>query len=76
MSVLTFLFSVRPKPRTIPMTVINKSMKTRLQTIDRRVIDMNHVKVIQITSGLVMVQYEWFPSTKTALMHVFSRSGP
>ncbi|XP_074468380.1 uncharacterized protein LOC141753535 [Sebastes fasciatus] len=28
---------VRPKPRTIPMTVINKSMKTRLQTIDRRI---------------------------------------
>ncbi|XP_071756127.1 uncharacterized protein LOC139912265 isoform X1 [Centroberyx gerrardi] len=28
---------VRPKPRTIAMTVINKSMKTRLQTIDRRI---------------------------------------
>ncbi|XP_049903583.1 uncharacterized protein si:zfos-1056e6.1 isoform X1 [Epinephelus moara] len=28
---------VHPKPRTIPMTVINKSMKTRLQTIDRRI---------------------------------------
>ncbi|KAM7406322.1 hypothetical protein PAMP_000706 [Pampus punctatissimus] len=28
---------VRPKPRTIPMTVINKTMKTRLQTIDRRI---------------------------------------
>ncbi|XP_063733336.1 uncharacterized protein si:zfos-1056e6.1 isoform X2 [Eleginops maclovinus] len=28
---------VRPAPRTIPMTVINKSMKTRLQTIDRRI---------------------------------------
>ncbi|KAM4602928.1 uncharacterized protein ACJ7VT_019482 [Polymixia lowei] len=27
---------VCPKPRTIAMTVINKSMKTRLQTIDRR----------------------------------------
>ncbi|XP_050933339.1 uncharacterized protein si:zfos-1056e6.1 isoform X2 [Lates calcarifer] len=27
---------VHPKPRIIPMTVINKSMKTRLQTIDRR----------------------------------------
>lgn len=40
----TFLISVRfhitsvcPKPRTIPMTVINKTMKTRLQTIERRV---------------------------------------
>ncbi|XP_059213629.1 uncharacterized protein si:zfos-1056e6.1 isoform X2 [Centropristis striata] len=28
---------VCPKPRTVPMTVINKSMKTRLQTIDRRI---------------------------------------
>ncbi|XP_069014837.1 uncharacterized protein [Embiotoca jacksoni] len=28
---------VHPKPRTIPMTVINRSMKTRLQTIDRRI---------------------------------------
>ncbi|XP_036950102.1 uncharacterized protein si:zfos-1056e6.1 isoform X1 [Acanthopagrus latus] len=28
---------VRPKPRTIPMTVINKSMKTRLQTVDKRI---------------------------------------
>ncbi|XP_044038181.1 uncharacterized protein si:zfos-1056e6.1 isoform X2 [Siniperca chuatsi] len=28
---------VRPKPRTIPMTVINKSMKSRPQTIDRRI---------------------------------------
>ncbi|XP_047461551.1 uncharacterized protein si:zfos-1056e6.1 isoform X2 [Mugil cephalus] len=28
---------VHPKPRTIPLTVINKSMKTRLQTIDRRI---------------------------------------
>ncbi|KAJ4945657.1 hypothetical protein JOQ06_023338 [Pogonophryne albipinna] len=28
---------VRPAPRTIPMTVMNKSMKTRLQTIDRRI---------------------------------------
>ncbi|XP_034737868.1 uncharacterized protein si:zfos-1056e6.1 isoform X2 [Etheostoma cragini] len=28
---------VCPKPRTIPMTVLNKSMKTRLQTIDRRI---------------------------------------
>ncbi|XP_070825741.1 uncharacterized protein [Chaetodon trifascialis] len=28
---------VRPKPRTIPMTVINKSMKTRIQTVDRRI---------------------------------------
>ncbi|XP_039979623.1 uncharacterized protein si:zfos-1056e6.1 isoform X3 [Xiphias gladius] len=28
---------VCPKPRTIPMTVINKSMKTRLQSIDRRI---------------------------------------
>ncbi|KAM8895153.1 uncharacterized protein AB9W97_011418 isoform 2-T2 [Spinachia spinachia] len=28
---------VRPEPRTVPMTVINKSMKTRLQTIDRRI---------------------------------------
>nr|XP_040055819.1 uncharacterized protein LOC120833065 isoform X2 [Gasterosteus aculeatus aculeatus] len=28
---------VRPEPRSVPMTVINKSMKTRLQTIDRRV---------------------------------------
>nr|XP_046239356.1 uncharacterized protein si:zfos-1056e6.1 isoform X2 [Scatophagus argus] len=28
---------VCPKPRTIPMTVINNSMKTRLQTIDRRI---------------------------------------
>lgn len=28
---------VCPKPRTIPMTVINKTMKTRLQTIDRRI---------------------------------------
>ncbi|XP_074522898.1 uncharacterized protein LOC141788013 isoform X1 [Halichoeres trimaculatus] len=28
---------VRPKPRTIPMTVLNKSMKTRLQTIERRI---------------------------------------
>ncbi|XP_068587048.1 uncharacterized protein si:zfos-1056e6.1 [Cebidichthys violaceus] len=28
---------VRPKPRTITMTVINKSMNTRLQTIDKRI---------------------------------------
>ncbi|KAM3876939.1 uncharacterized protein ACN63O_011633 [Diretmus argenteus] len=28
---------VHPKPRIIAMTVINKSMKTRLQTIDRRI---------------------------------------
>ncbi|KAK2854231.1 hypothetical protein Q5P01_006892 [Channa striata] len=28
---------VRPKPRTIAMTVINRTMKTRLQTIDRRI---------------------------------------
>ncbi|XP_034044135.1 uncharacterized protein si:zfos-1056e6.1 [Thalassophryne amazonica] len=28
---------VFPKARTIPMTVINKTMKTRLQTIDRRI---------------------------------------
>ncbi|XP_034536393.1 uncharacterized protein si:zfos-1056e6.1 isoform X2 [Notolabrus celidotus] len=28
---------VRPKPRTIPMTVLNRSMTTRLQTIDRRI---------------------------------------
>ncbi|XP_068432029.1 uncharacterized protein si:zfos-1056e6.1 isoform X2 [Clinocottus analis] len=28
---------VRPKTKTIPMTLINKSMKTRLQTIDRRI---------------------------------------
>ncbi|XP_071346265.1 uncharacterized protein [Trachinotus anak] len=28
---------VHPKPRTVPMTVINKSMRTRLQTIDRRI---------------------------------------
>ncbi|XP_075895019.1 uncharacterized protein LOC142896941 [Nelusetta ayraudi] len=28
---------VCPKPRTIPMTVINKSMKTRLQSIVRRI---------------------------------------
>ncbi|CAJ1049026.1 uncharacterized protein si:zfos-1056e6.1 [Xyrichtys novacula] len=28
---------VRPKPRTIPTTVLNRSMKTRLQTIDRRI---------------------------------------
>ncbi|KAE8297263.1 hypothetical protein D5F01_LYC03879 [Larimichthys crocea] len=28
---------VRPKPRNLPMTVINKSMKTRLQTIDKRI---------------------------------------
>ncbi|XP_040055810.2 uncharacterized protein LOC120833065 [Gasterosteus aculeatus] len=28
---------VRPEPRSVPMTVINKSMKTRLQTIDRRI---------------------------------------
>ncbi|XP_067345377.1 uncharacterized protein si:zfos-1056e6.1 isoform X1 [Channa argus] len=28
---------VRPKPRTIPMTVINKIMNTRLQTIDRQI---------------------------------------
>ncbi|XP_076595327.1 uncharacterized protein LOC143325852 [Chaetodon auriga] len=28
---------VRPKPRTIPMTVINKSMKTRIQTVDKRI---------------------------------------
>lgn len=48
--VVTFLFPVRPKPRTIPMTLINKTMKTRLQTIDRRV--SNHI----ITSSLVMVQ--------------------
>ncbi|KAM8877923.1 uncharacterized protein ACB058_003576 [Synchiropus picturatus] len=27
---------VRPIPKTIPMTVINKSMKARLQSIDRR----------------------------------------
>lgn len=31
------LFTVCPKPRTIPVTVINKSMKTRLQSIVRRV---------------------------------------
>ncbi|KAF3838172.1 hypothetical protein F7725_009940, partial [Dissostichus mawsoni] len=35
--VVMFLFPVRPAPRTIPMTVMNKSMKTRLQTIDRRI---------------------------------------
>ncbi|XP_076743940.1 uncharacterized protein LOC143419944 isoform X2 [Maylandia zebra] len=28
---------VCPKPRTIPMTVINKTMNTRLQTIERRI---------------------------------------
>lgn len=36
-NVVISLFSVCPKPRTIPMTVINKSMKTRLQSIVRRV---------------------------------------
>uniref|UniRef100_A0A3Q1EJX5 Si:zfos-1056e6.1 n=1 Tax=Acanthochromis polyacanthus TaxID=80966 RepID=A0A3Q1EJX5_9TELE len=30
------IFQHQPRPRTIPMIVINKSMKTRLQTIDRR----------------------------------------
>lgn len=44
---MIWLFSVRPKPRTIPMTVINKSMKTRLQTIDRRVTYISHVAVKQ-----------------------------
>uniref|UniRef100_A0A1A8QVF2 Uncharacterized protein n=2 Tax=Nothobranchius pienaari TaxID=704102 RepID=A0A1A8QVF2_9TELE len=34
---------VRPKPRTVPMTVINKSMKTRLQAIDRRMQKLNDV---------------------------------
>lgn len=29
--------SVRPKPRTIPVTVINKGMETRLQAIDKKV---------------------------------------
>ncbi|KAM3624810.1 uncharacterized protein V6R79_001865 [Siganus canaliculatus] len=28
---------VQPKPRNLPMTVINKSMRTRLQAIDRRI---------------------------------------
>ncbi|XP_060902335.1 uncharacterized protein si:zfos-1056e6.1 [Labrus mixtus] len=28
---------VRPKPRTIPTTVLNRSMRTRPQTIDRRI---------------------------------------
>ncbi|XP_022075348.1 uncharacterized protein si:zfos-1056e6.1 isoform X2 [Acanthochromis polyacanthus] len=32
---------VQPRPRTIPMIVINKSMKTRLQTIDRRIQRLN-----------------------------------
>lgn len=36
-SVWFHITSVCPKPRTIPMTVINKTMKTRLQTIERRV---------------------------------------
>uniref|UniRef100_A0A3Q2W0J1 Si:zfos-1056e6.1 n=1 Tax=Haplochromis burtoni TaxID=8153 RepID=A0A3Q2W0J1_HAPBU len=31
------IFQHCPKPRTIPMTVINKTMKTRLQTIERRI---------------------------------------
>ncbi|XP_068432020.1 uncharacterized protein si:zfos-1056e6.1 isoform X1 [Clinocottus analis] len=34
---LKALDRVRPKTKTIPMTLINKSMKTRLQTIDRRI---------------------------------------
>ncbi|XP_061558047.1 uncharacterized protein si:zfos-1056e6.1 isoform X1 [Phycodurus eques] len=28
---------VRPNPKSTPMTVINKSMKTRLQTVDKRI---------------------------------------
>lgn len=36
-SVWFHITSVCPKPRTIPMTVINKTMNTRLQTIERRV---------------------------------------
>ncbi|XP_054588651.1 uncharacterized protein si:zfos-1056e6.1 isoform X3 [Nothobranchius furzeri] len=33
--------AVRPKSRTVPTTVINKSMKTRLQAIDRRMQKLN-----------------------------------
>ncbi|XP_014195564.1 uncharacterized protein si:zfos-1056e6.1 isoform X4 [Haplochromis burtoni] len=36
---------VCPKPRTIPMTVINKTMKTRLQTIERREIECLNQKL-------------------------------
>ncbi|XP_043978463.1 uncharacterized protein si:zfos-1056e6.1 [Gambusia affinis] len=35
---VTRLFqNVHPKPRTIPVTVISRSMKTRLQAVDRRI---------------------------------------
>ncbi|MED6291117.1 hypothetical protein CHARACLAT_020259 [Characodon lateralis] len=41
LEVTRFSQHVRPKPRTIPMTVINKSMKTRLQAIDTRIQRLN-----------------------------------
>ncbi|XP_055363169.1 uncharacterized protein si:zfos-1056e6.1 isoform X2 [Betta splendens] len=37
LEVARFFQHVRPQRRTIPMTVINKTMKTRLQSIDRRI---------------------------------------
>ncbi|KAM4583469.1 uncharacterized protein V3H82_007232 [Fundulus diaphanus] len=41
LEVTRFFQHVRPKPRTVPVTVINKSMKTRLQAIDRRIQRLN-----------------------------------
>lgn len=53
---MSFIFlSVRPKPRTIPMTLINKSMKTRLQTIDKRVVYIKFFVVTQKQLNVTMV---------------------
>ncbi|XP_038135580.1 uncharacterized protein si:zfos-1056e6.1 isoform X2 [Cyprinodon tularosa] len=41
LEVTRFFQHVRPKPRTIPMTVINRSMKTRLQAVERRIQRLN-----------------------------------
>ncbi|XP_061621362.1 uncharacterized protein si:zfos-1056e6.1 isoform X2 [Phyllopteryx taeniolatus] len=37
---------VRPNPKSTPMTVINKSMKTRLQTVDKREIECLNQKLM------------------------------
>lgn len=71
-----FLFPVRPKPRTFPMTVINKTMKTRLQSIDRRV--RGHSANSTNTDGLEMQPSEQLFQTtdnwRKKRLHVLKQS--
>lgn len=49
---LSFLSPVRPRPRTIPVALINDSMKARLHAIDKRV---QHVHLLVLAVAVTMV---------------------